>query len=205
MYVSSELLEESILALNGWAKAVKQQNVPHVWSFLPVKLKGAMPGTKITYREEDDKEFLQRFFSYRPGAEPFFDPLRREWLKAGYAHSNAATFRKRTFMMSWNACTWEDSELLSLAENYHEIVSEKVLTKAKEIVRIPALPLAVWFYKRPHAEWRGRDDLRDGLPDDPDELLRQFRSDFNFDEDPGWQVIFDPEAELAHYGGGGDA
>lgn len=200
MYVSSELLEESILALNEWAKAVKQQNVAHVWSFLPVKLKGAMPGKTITYREEDDKAFLKRFFAYRSGAEPFFDPLRREWLKAGYAHSNASTFRKRTFMMSWNACSW-DSEHLTLAEDYYEIVRKNVLTKAKEVVRVPALPLAVWFYKRPRGEWPGRDDLSDGLPTDPGDLLRLFRSDFNFDEDPGWQVIFDPGAELTHYGG----
>lgn len=204
MYVSSELLEESVLALNEWAKAVKRQNVAHVWSFLPVKLRGAMPGKAINYREEDDKAFLERFFAYRSGPEPFFDPLRREWLKAGYAHSNAATFRKRTFMMSWNACTWEDSERLTLAEDYYEIVRENVLTKAGEVVRIPALPLAVWFYKRPGAEWSERSDLRGGVPDDRDELLGLFRSDFSFDEDPGWQVIFDVGADLAHYGGDSD-
>lgn len=201
MHVSRELLEESILVLNEWANAVKQQNVAHVWSFLPVKLKEAMPGKTITYREEDDKAFLERFFAYRSGSEPFFDPLRREWLKAGYAHSNAATFRKRTFMMSWNACSWEDSEHLTLAEDYYEIVRKNVLSKAKEIMRVPALPLAVWFYKRPGAEWPGRPGLRDGLPADPDELLALFRSDFSFDEDPGWQVIFDPDVELTHYGG----
>ncbi|HXR61889.1 MAG TPA: hypothetical protein VN732_11235 [Solirubrobacterales bacterium] len=204
MYVSNALLEESILVLNEWAKAVKRQNVAHVWSFLPVKLKGAMPGKTITYREEDDKDFLRRFFAYRSGDEPFFDPLRREWLKAGYAHSNAATFRKRTFMMSWNACSWEDSEHLTLAEDYYEIVRRNVLTKAKEVIRVPALPLAVWFYKRPAAEWPERDDLRQGLPADRDELLRLFRADFNFDEDPGWPVIFDPEVELTRYGGGDD-
>jgi hypothetical protein len=204
MYVSSDLLEESILALNGWAKSVKQQNVAHVWSFLPVKLRGAMPGKTITYREEDDKGFLERFFAYRPGPEPFFDPLRRAWLKAGYAHSNAATFRKRTFMMSWNACSWEDSEHLTLADDYYDIVRQNVLTKAGAVMRVPALPLAVWFYKRPSAEWHGRDDLRDGIPGDPSELLGLFRSDFNFNEDPGWQVIFDPTVELTQFGGSED-
>jgi hypothetical protein len=204
MYASSELLEESVLALSEWAKAVKKQNVAHVWSFLPVKLSGAMPGTTITYREEDDKAFLERFFAYRSGPEPFFDPLRREWLKAGYAHSNAATFRKRTFMMSWNACAWEDSERLTLADDYDEIVRKNVLTKAGDVIRIPALPLAVWFYKRPRAEWPERNDLREGVPDDPGELLALFRHDFSFDEDPGWQVIFDPDAELTHYGDGDD-
>src|SRR5882757_8716762 len=110
MFVSEELLEESVLALNEWAQSLKKQGVRHVWSFLPVKLKGAMPGEKIVYREEDDKAFLERFFEYRSGPEPFFDPWQRGWLKANYAHSNAATFRKRTFIMSWGACTWENNE-----------------------------------------------------------------------------------------------
>lgn len=205
MYVSSGLLEESILALNDWSKRVKRQNVPHVWSFLPVKLKGAMPGTKIAYREEDDKEFFERFFAYRSEPEPFFDPLRRGWLKAGYAHSNAATFRKRTFMMSWNACSWEDSEHLTLADDYFDIVREKVLTKAGEVVRIPALPLAIWFYKRPSAEWPNREELRKGLPDDPIDLLSLFKADFGFVEDPGWEILFDPDIALESYGDNGDA
>jgi 5-methylcytosine-specific restriction enzyme B len=199
MFVSEELLEESILTLNEWAKGVSKQNVPHVWSFLPVKLKGGGPGQTINYREEDDKAFLDRFFNYRAGAEPFFDPIRREWLKAGYAHSNAATFRKRTFMMSWKACTWDDSERLTLAENYHQIVSEKVLTKGGEVNRIPVLPLAVWFYKRPTAEWSDHAELVGGVPNDPVDLVERFRSDFNFTEDPGWSLIFETDTGLAKY------
>ncbi len=205
MYTSKELLEESVLVLHNWFKSVRQQYVPHVWSFLPVKLQGAMPGETIVYREEDDKAFFERFFQYRSGPEPFFDPFKREWLKAGYAHSNAATFRKRTFMMSWHACNWEDSERLTLAENYHEIVRENVLTKAGNVVRIPALPLAVWFYKRPSAEWPKRDDLDKGLPADPKQLLRLFRADFGFERDPAWDVIFDASASLDAYQGGSDA
>jgi 5-methylcytosine-specific restriction enzyme B len=205
MYVSEGLLEEAIRALHVWFESAKRQHTRHVWSFLPVKLKGAMPGKAITYREEDDKDFFERFFEYRAGAEPFFDPFSRDWLKAGYPHSNAATFRKRTFMMSWKACLWEDNERLTLAEDYHEIVRDKVLTKAESVFRVPAVPLAIWFYKRPSVEWPTRSELQDGIPDDPAELLNLFRQDFHFDGDAGWTTIFDTEARLPGYGRESDA
>jgi hypothetical protein len=204
MFVTEDLLEESVLALNDWAQALKKQRTRHVWSFLPVKFRGAMPGQEIVYREEDDKEFLVRFFEYRSGAEPFFDPWQRGWLKESYAHSNAATFRKRTFMMSWKACSWEDNEHLTLADDYYDIVREKVLSRAGTTMRIPALPLAVWFYKRPSVEWLGRPELADGVPDDPADLIALFRTDFNFDDDPGWQVLFDANVQLTHYTDSGD-
>jgi hypothetical protein len=196
LFVSDELLEEAVTSLHVWYGAVKRLQSRHVYSFLPVKLKGAMPGTQIEYREADDSDFLTRFFEYGAGPDPFFDPFTCGWLKRGYAHSNISTNRKGTFGLSWGACEWEDSQRLTLGARYHEKIRDEVLRKGKSVVKLPALSLAVWFYKRPSVEWKGRSDLAAGVPDKASDLVELFRQDFHFTNDPGWDVIFDPSPDL---------
>jgi 5-methylcytosine-specific restriction enzyme B len=195
LFVSEALLAESIERLHDWYRLVPAQKSRHVWSFLPVKLGGAMPNKTISYKEEDDQRFLNRFFRYRDTSEPYFDPFSRMWLKAGYGHSNAATFRKNTFQNRWQACTWE-GDAFTLKSNYHLIIRDKVLTKAGQVSRIPVLPLAVWFFKRPSVEWPTETQMHQGVPQSPKDLVALFRRSFYFEEDPGWNTIFDDRLTL---------
>jgi hypothetical protein len=192
LFASEALVERAVERLHDWYRSVPTNKSRHVYSILPTKLAGAMPGAQIAYREEDDRRFLDRFFRYRDGDDPYFDPFSRGWLKAGYAHSNAATFRKGTFRDSWQACKW-DGEHLQLAIGYHLTVEERMLTKGGKVSRIPALPLAVWFFKRPTAEWPDDHELHaHGMPEDPADLIELFRTAFHFSSDPGWDALFDP-------------
>ena len=66
--------------------------------------------------------------------------------ESGFPHSNAATIRKNTFALKWGGATRrvdDGGEHWSLAENYPEIVSKKVLTKGGVTTKIPILDLAV--------------------------------------------------------------
>jgi hypothetical protein len=159
---------------------------------LPPKLKGAGVRSPIEYHESDDFEFLDRFLRVTDAAEPYpyFDPFTQEWLPLGYPHSNLATFRKKTFVRSWQAGEW-DGNRLSFATDYGELFVSKVLSKAGEVTRVPALPCAVWFFKRPAEEWPGRSWEREGLPDSGAELVELFRDEFGFADDPAWWEIFD--------------
>jgi hypothetical protein len=193
VFISESLLERSIEALHDWYRAVPVQSSRHIWSLLPPKFEGARIGESVPFREEDDKVFLERFFEYGEGQFPYFDPFARTWLPAGYWHSNAATFRKKTFRYSWQACSWDD-ETLVLHDGYPAIFEQKVLTKGGVVTRVPAWAAAVWFFKRPGAEWEGRNDLA-GLPESATAIVELFRSSFGFDDDDDeWDLIFDPDA-----------
>lgn len=194
-FVSKPLLARALDVFAAWSHTVNQQRSRHVWSLLPVKLAGAVPGNQIVYSELDDKAFMDRFLALRDGEYPYFDPFIRDWLPAGYFHSNMATMRKNRFVAAWNAATWKD-DLLSLADNYLDVMATKALSKAGKVQRIPAIACAVWFFKKPSREWPGDPDLVDGVPLDAGEMVNLFLAKFNLQADPGTEIIFDLAFDL---------
>ena len=191
--VSPALLETALQVLESWSSKVVLQRSRHVWSLLPLKLCGGMPGASIAYAELNDKEFMDRFLMVRDHPVlPYFDPFSRKWLPTGYFHSNMSTMRKNRFARQWGACDW-DGATARLADNYADIFVEKVLTKGGEATKIPALACAVWFFKRPSVEWPGDPDFVDGVPEDAGDAIRMFRAKFNFGHDAAWYAIFDDD------------
>jgi hypothetical protein len=184
-----------VSCLSGWAAKVPVQKSRHVWSLLPPKFSGAMASHAITYSETNDKEFLSRFLDVRGGPDPYFDPFSASWLRAGYWHSNISTNRKGTFARVWHACEWEGDRLI-LSPNYADIFVSQVLTKRGGVTRIPALACALWFFKRPSAEWQGDPALAEGVPDSPTDLISLFKDKFHFGTDEGWKAIFDTDPGL---------
>lgn len=192
-HISPDLLDEALRVLESWSSRVVRQRSRHVWSLLPVKARGAMPGRAISYEERNDHEFMDRFLAVRDDqAYPYFDPFSREWLPANYFHSNMATMRKNRFSRQWGACEWDDG-ILRLADDYPDVFVTKVLTKGGEVTRIPAIACAVWFFKRPSAEWPHDPELADGVPSDPSSVIQAFQKKFNFQQDNGWTAIFDSD------------
>jgi hypothetical protein len=167
VHASGELLTEAVKALGSWRDSVQQQTSSHLYSFLAPKWRGAQPGAPLNYSEADDRDFWDAFFRVRSGDWPYFDPIKNEWRPSTQWHSNTATQRKNRFVNRWGAATWED-DVLTLAPNYAEIFVGRVLTKARKVTRIPALPLAVWLYKL------------EELPPTAPELVERFKQDFNF-------------------------
>lgn len=200
-FVGPDLLRAALNSLAKWSARTPKQASRHVWSVLPPKLGGAGMTSPISYEENDDFAFMDRFLRQTDEPTfPYFDPLTREWLPAGYPHSNLATFRKKTFVRSWGAAEWNGSEFV-FAADYGKRLAAKALSKAAEIHLVPALPCAVWFFKRPDAEWPGSEVATDGLPASPDALVELFRTKFGFLADPAWGEIFDPSPDLlADYG-----
>ena len=195
-YVSPELLGAALGTFESWSARVSLQKSRHVWSLLPLKVRGAMPGRPLAYVEQNDREFMDRFLSVRDDpAFPYFDPFVRSWLPSGYFHSNMATMRKNRFAREWGACDW-DGSIIRLAPNYADIFVDKVLTKAGTAARIPALACAIWFFKRPSVEWPDDSDFADGVPPEPAGAVAMFRKKFNFDNDAGWAPIFDDDPSL---------
>jgi 5-methylcytosine-specific restriction protein B len=195
-YISPGLLDQALLVLESWSSQVVLQRSRHVWSLLPIKVSGAMPGESLSYAEQNDREFMDRFLAVRDDPDyPYFDPFSRRWLPSGYFHSNMATMRKNRFAREYGACEWED-ETIRLAPNYADIFVKKVLTKAGAAARIPAVACAVWFFKRPSAEWPDDSDLTNGVPANAADTVSMFRKKFNFEGDPGWTAIFDPDPSL---------
>lgn len=194
-YVSESLLADSVGCLSAWAAQVSIQGSRHVWSVLPPKAAGAGTSGSIQYEESDDFKFLDRFLRVGDGKFPYFDPFIETWLPEGYPHSNLATSRKKTFVRSWLAATW-DGSTLAFSSNYGQIFEDKALTKAKKVTRLPALALAVWMFKNPSKEWPGFEPVADGLPSDPGELVQLLRETFNFDADPAWDFIFDTSVDI---------
>jgi 5-methylcytosine-specific restriction protein B len=196
-WISGGLLRSSLDVLSRWTAAVPTQKSRHVWSLLPPKFKGANSTTSISYAESDDRDFMDAFLKIRPENDdsPYYDPFSLTWLPDGYFHSNMATFRKHTFVRSWRAAEW-DQDSLRLSEDYAEVFESKVLAKGGAVTKIPAVACAVFFYKRPSAEWPAGHPFANGVAEDAADLVKQFKTDFGFDVDSEWERIFDPDPTL---------
>lgn len=195
-YISPKLLDAALRTLESWSAGVVKQKSRHVWSLLPLKVRGAMPGQSLEYVEQNDREFMDRFLGVGDDPIfPYFDPFSRQWLPSGYYHSNMATMRKNRFASIWGACQW-NNEVIRLAPDYADIFVDKVLTKAGTAARIPALACAIWFFKRPSVEWPDDSDFANGVPHEPTEAVAMFRKKFNFVNDLGWHSIFNDDPLL---------
>lgn len=193
-HVDQADLTQTLDALKSWGSKVSTQPSRHVWSVLPLKHSSLLPGGSIRYTEDLDRKFMDRFFMLRNGDRPYFDPFSMTWLQEGYYHSNLATSRKKTFNNSWHAGSLAN-DVQSFAPDYAEIFRLKALTKSGITTPLPALACAIWFYKRPEAEWSDAHPFAQGLPDVP-AILEQFRADFHFQDDQEWFAIFDTSSAL---------
>lgn len=165
------------------------QTSAQLWPLLASKLKGAAPGRAIPYAEADDREFFELFFDFGDQRDPFFDPTTCRWLRPNHYHSNSATMRKKTFIGSWKAATFDDG-LLNLEIDYFGRFAQR-LTKRAEVQRVPALALAVWMFKDTTA-WGDAADAISQI-DSTTQLVSEFKDRFNFDDPDEWEVLFDPD------------
>jgi MoxR-like ATPase len=197
-YPTAEALRKAIEILKAWGERVATGKRVHVWSLLPIKFRGAEIGRAITYRESADREFFDQFLRLRPGDDlgdrPYFDPFSASWLNVTYPHSNASTFRKNTFDRRWHACKWhEGTDALTLAADYPEIFEQRVLTKAHEINRIPALATALWLFRSSN-QILSVEQIE--VNESPSKTIENFRRLFHFDGEDEWAKLFDPDVML---------
>lgn len=187
---SERLVASALESLEVWHKSVVQQKARHFFSLVPVLARSA-GALRTTYFESDDEAFLRSYLQIG-GADseyPFFDPLSQNWLPRSYAHSNMATFRKRTFFRSWRAGEWED-DAITLSPNYARIFADQALTKAGVVSRIPAWPIVVWIAAVANENVVEAPEWPDSLPatvEGAGELLRSWLGMSQAD----WAQIFD--------------
>lgn len=178
--------------IGDWRNAAKSQMATHLLPMLALIERGAAnpPGKQTLMNETPHEfEFWDRYFKLNDGntVKPYFNPVTLRRAEAGFPHSNSATIRKNTFAGKWNAAEREDTEegeSWKLAENYADIVREKVLRKGQAVHRAPVLDLAVLMF---------RDEMfADG--DDARGLEARFRQQFPMlDADYEKLFVFRPE------------
>jgi hypothetical protein len=199
--VPATLLEASLASLRGWYSSVNQQKARHVFSLFPV-LAASQGALNVEYFESDDEAFLKNYMAI-PSAEeshPFFDPFSSTWLPKSYAHSNVATFRKRTFFRSWNAGSWSDDQV-TLAPNYALTFQQEALTKAGQIHRIPAWAFAVWIAATSGINRVGSPVWPEAIPDTAAEISDLLQTWLGMN-DADWRNIFDSNPpDSAYYEG----
>lgn len=163
--------------MRTWHQQVTAQSARHVLSYLPIKfkLKDEIAGE---YHEKDDDDFLRACFAVEGSSseEPFFDPFAQQWLKSGYAHSNVATTRKRTFFGSWRAGDW-DGKRVELQGDADAILAERGLTKSGTFYGLPLLATSLWFWLRLNGR-QGR-----SLPSSGADLTQWFRTSFGLTDE----------------------
>lgn len=178
------------LALNNiaeWRNAAKAQGATHLLPMLALieRGAGAPPGKSTQMNETPHEfEFWDRYFRLNDGitAKPYFNPVTLRRAEAGFPHSNSATIRNNTFAGKWNAASKTDDvdgEKWQLAENYADIVREKVLTKGQSVARAPVVDLAILMFRL-----QTFDDAADART-----LEQQFRQTFT-QRDVDYEKIF---------------
>lgn len=146
------------LALNNiadWRNTAKAQGATHLLPMLALIERGAgnPPGVQTLMNETPHEfEFWDRYFRLddQNAAKPYFNPVTLRRAEAGFPHSNSATIRKNTFAGKWNAASRTDDaegEKWELAEDYADIVRDKVMTKGQSVARAPVLDLAVLMFR----------------------------------------------------------
>lgn len=137
----------AVRGFEEWQGRVARQGSRHVHSLFPVLLHFRERRAGV-YREADDERYMVRYFDVGRSDHtlPFFDPFVQTWLTAGYAHSNVATIRKKTFALAWKACEWDSgTNHLALAADCVGIFANRALAKAGRRHPIPFASFAIWF------------------------------------------------------------
>lgn len=179
-YVSREQLVDALRQLAAFRTSAKKQYASHVLAFLALRRKNVGTGGFTPYAERDDQDFLDEFTRVAEDENPYFDPVKGSLRIRTHAHSNVSTARKGTFAAQWHAATVrkdnEGVESWKLEPGYLDILKTKCLTKGGWLTKVPALPLAAFFFRTKPLP----DDAHIGV------LGREFKSSFNLtDEEYG--------------------
>lgn len=167
-------VSRAIIAIHQWWGTAHNQGGKHLLPLLALLERGAGTGQPVRFEERPDEyDFWDRYFRVaESGAKPYFNPITRQFGEENYPHSNAATIRKKTFHLSWNAASLTDGpkgeSMWMLAQSYAEIFATKALSKGGQIARVPAVDLAAFMLRN------------DKFPDDADVafLVASFRQRF---------------------------
>ena len=147
-YVSREQFVAALRDLARFRSAVNKQGAQHVLPFLALRRKGVSVDEFTSYTEQDDFDFFDQYLRMGSPDYPYFDPITGDMRIRTHPHSNVATARKGTFYRTWGAAEMATDEEAAqdrwrLTPNYRDILRGKVLTKAAQFTKIPAIPLAM--------------------------------------------------------------
>jgi 5-methylcytosine-specific restriction protein B len=141
-------------SIHQWWLRAPNQGAKHLLPLLALLERGAGNGAAIRFEERPDEyAFWDRYFNVRGNAaKPYVNPLTLRRGEENYPHSNAATIRKNTFRLKWEAATLTEGPnreaMWTLAANYADIFRDKGLTKGGVTARIPVVDLAAFLLRR---------------------------------------------------------
>lgn len=152
-YIKPERVAHAVHELARWKDQVRSQTSAHLMPLLALVESGATETEQVVFNETPHEfAFWNKYLSIGGDDErPYLNPLLRRRAEKGFPHSNAATIRKNTFELKWNAAerAYDDdgNELWQLSEDYTDIVRDKILTKGGKVTKIPLLDLAALFLR----------------------------------------------------------
>lgn len=189
--INPERVRHALHNIHNWALSAKFQGSTHLLPLLALLECRAGVEQSVRYEEKQDFDFWDKYFRVATDhPKPYFNPITLKRAEAGFPHSNAATIRKNTFRLKWNAGSTTQSEddetLWSLSNDYADILREKVLRKGGSIHKAPVLDLAALLFRN------------EEFPDEPDSdtLLHRFRARFPQREED-FQELFSFHGEKA--------
>jgi hypothetical protein len=146
--IRPERVTHALRNLAEWRKEVHSQASAHLFPLLALLEAGAGNFAEVQFDEQQDFEFWDRYLRLSEGDQdmPYFNPILLRRSEVNFPHSNVATIRKNTFALKWKAATRErraDHDFWLLADQYADIFRLKVLTRAGNVTRAPALDIAV--------------------------------------------------------------
>ena len=188
-FVSREQLVDALHQLAVFRHTAKIQFVPHVLGFLALRRKNVSTTGYTLYAERDDQDFFDEFMRIADDNNPYFDPMKGLLRIKTHPHSNVSTARKGTFAAQWHAASVtkdaQGTESWRLEPNHLNILKTKCLTKAANLTRVPAIPLAAFMLRAK------------SLPDDAKigELGKQFKTTFHLTNEE-YRDLFEEESRL---------
>ncbi len=189
-WIRADRVRHALQNLNEWRKTVQDQGSKHLLPMLALLERGAGNGTEVELDETPHEyEFWDRYFRLDNDAErPYFNAMTLRRAEKGFPHSNAATIRKNTFALKWNAATRRadgNQDFWTLSGTYADIFRDRALTKGGQVSRVPVIDLAVVMFRA--------DDIEPGSAEG---LETAFRARFPQSDDD-YRKIFVFRAENA--------
>ena len=142
----------SLHNLHNWSLSAKAQGATHLMPVLALLEVGAGTQPEVHFEESDDFVFWDKYLLINKGDEkPYFNPITLRRSEKGFPHSNAATIRKNTFRLKWGAGVSRKGDdgntYWALSGDYANIFRNKVLRRGDNVTKVPALDLAVLFFR----------------------------------------------------------
>lgn len=183
-------VKHALQNLDEWHKSVQDQGSKHLLPLLALIERGAGDGTEVELDETPHEfEFWDRYFKVGGDPDkPYFNPITLRRAEKGFPHSNAATIRKNTFSLKWEAAQRRidgTRDFWTLAPNYAEIFRDKALTKGGDVQRVPVVDLAALMFRDEDVEAATAEGLE-----------KNFRARFKMADDD-YRKIFVFRAEAA--------